>query len=85
MTYNVFSGTLNPTHFTSLHLYGQDNDGFGSPASRTVYESFILGMWRVNDIVFVIISAWKGCAVLRSRMFVCLPGYLKNTRPNRTS
>ena len=20
MTYNVFSGTLNPTHFTSLHL-----------------------------------------------------------------
>jgi len=21
MTYNVFSGTLNPTHFTSLHLW----------------------------------------------------------------
>jgi len=21
MTYNVFSGTLNPTHFTSLHCW----------------------------------------------------------------
>jgi len=23
MTYNVFSGTLNPTHFTSLHFTGR--------------------------------------------------------------
>ena len=30
MTYNVFSGTLNPTHFTSLHdcLMQRDNDSF---------------------------------------------------------
>jgi len=26
MTYNVFSGTLNPTHFTSLHYSTENYD-----------------------------------------------------------
>jgi len=28
MTYNVFSGTLNPTHFTSLRFHGSSSLGF---------------------------------------------------------
>ena len=37
MTYNVFSWTLNPTHFTSLHLSGlssQDNKSVQKDQAR---------------------------------------------------
>jgi len=37
MTYNVFSGTLNPTHFTSLHF--------------TVQLSVVLVIPNVFDVV----------------------------------
>jgi len=33
MTYNVFSGTLNPTHFTSLQHYPHSMANFGSLAA----------------------------------------------------
>jgi len=38
MTYNVFSGTLNPTHFTSLHVWVDDSGGPKEPYIVWVYR-----------------------------------------------
>jgi len=38
MTYNVFSGTLNPTHFTSLHSAVQPNE-YSVGSSIAVWEN----------------------------------------------
>jgi len=40
MTYNVFSGPLNPTHFTSLHLLLNDACSCVADISRTVDAMF---------------------------------------------
>jgi len=33
MTYNVFSGKLNPTHFTSLHVFDNSRLNLNSPTT----------------------------------------------------
>ena len=43
MTYNVFSGTLNPTHFTSLHLRGN--------TKITFFTQMLCSSWTVLHAV----------------------------------
>jgi len=52
MTYNVFSGTLNPTHFTSLHVGshgGKVEYGILTPAARHFAFTDVFTQFTLNN------------------------------------
>jgi len=70
MTYNVFSGTLNPTHFTSLHEAGSCNF-ITSPAGGVAkYCDEYVCLWVCGSVRLSVCVS------------VCPTGYFRNHKRN---
>jgi len=50
MTYNVLSGTLNPTHFTSLHFTDRDQRATTKPSRHLSVNSRTRTIYNILDI-----------------------------------